>query len=228
MVLTPIPLEPDAIRLPREVQRFLRTAEQRVDRIQYRYHFPAFVSSDYPMAYAALVQIEGSGLLPGDRFCEWGSGLGVVSCLAAMLGFRSYGVEASGPLVRAARRLAADFDVPAEFARGNYLSGNGREELLAGREFAWLHTDGRCGHRALGAGVDEIDLVYVYPWPDEESLVEENFERRARTGALLLSYHGESGFRLRRKDEFAVRRRKKARTDREQTEESVPDHRKQS
>ncbi|MFO0844239.1 MAG: hypothetical protein U0797_17890 [Gemmataceae bacterium] len=139
------------------------------------------------------------GLAPGGRFCEWGSGLGVVCCLAAMAGFAASGVEARGRLVRASRRLAADFDLPAEFARGSYIPGGARAGLLAGREFAWLTRGGRCGHEALGAGPDEFDLVYAYPWPDEEGLVGDLFEGHARPGALLLTYHGERGMWLRRK-----------------------------
>jgi hypothetical protein len=43
-------------------------------------------------------------------------------------------------------------------------------------------------------------VVYAYPWPDEEGLVEELFEGHARPGALLMTYHGERGPWLRRKD----------------------------
>ena len=127
------------------------------------------------------------------------SGLGVVSCLAALAGFRASGVEARGRLVRGARQLAARFDLPAEFARGSFFPKEGSGRLLAGREFAWLSTGGRCGHEALGAGPEEFDLIYAYPWPDEEALVAETFEARASCGALLLTYHGEFGLRLRRK-----------------------------
>jgi hypothetical protein len=157
------------------------------------------VSSDFVLAYEALSYLESSALAPGDRFCEWGSGLGVVCCLAAMTGFRAFGVESKGRLVRAARRLAADFDLPAEFARGNFILKGAGSSLLAGREFSWLSTGGRCGHEVLGAAPDEFDLIYAYPWPDEECLVEELFERHARPGALLLTYHGECGLLLRRK-----------------------------
>jgi hypothetical protein len=73
--------------------------------------------------------------------------------------------------------------------------------LLAGREFAWLSTGGRCGHEALGITPDEFDSSYAYPWPDEERLLEDLFEARARPGALLLTYHGEQGLWLRRKGE---------------------------
>jgi hypothetical protein len=197
--LTTVPLESVAGRPPPDVARFLRAAFRRVEHIQKCHRFPAFVSSDFALAYEALRYLEASTLVPGDLFCEWGSGLGVVCCLAAMTGFRAFGVEANGWLVRAARRLAFDFDLPAEFARGNFIPRGVGDRLLAGREFAWLSTDGRCGHKALGITPDEFDLIYAYPWPDEEWLIEDLFEARARPGALLLTYHGEQGLWLRRK-----------------------------
>jgi hypothetical protein len=197
--LTTVPLEAVTRRPPPDVARFLRAAVRRVQHIQFRHRVPAFVSSDFALAYEALRHLEASTLVHGDRFCEWGSGLGVVCCLAAMTGFRAFGVEASGRLVRAARRLANDFDLPAEFARGNFIPKGAGDRLLAGREFAWLRRGGRCGHEALGLAPDEFDLIYAYPWPDEEGLVEDLFEARARGGALLLTYHGERGLWLRRK-----------------------------
>jgi hypothetical protein len=199
LALTTVPLEAVHVRPPPDVARFLRAAVRRVERIQLRHRLPAFVSSDFALAYEALRYLEASTLVPGDRFCEWGSGLGVVCCLAAMTGFRAFGVEASGRLVREARRLASYFDLPAEFARGNFIPKGAGGRLLAGREFAWLSTGGRCGHGALGIAPDEFDLIYAYPWPDEERLVEDLFEACARPGALLLTYHGERGLCLHRK-----------------------------
>jgi hypothetical protein len=157
------------------------------------------VNSDFGLAYAVLRQLEASKLAFGDRFCEWGSGLGVVTCLATLAGFHAWGFETRSRLVRGARQLAADFDLPAQFTCGNFIPTGARRELLAGRAFAWLRTDGRCGHEALGIGLDEFDVIYAYPWPDEEGLVEDLFEGYARPGALLMTYHEERGVWLRRK-----------------------------
>lgn len=199
MTLTNLPFEPVVRRHPPDVRRFLRAATLRIERFHGRCHVPAFVSSDFRLAYAALRLVMDSGLAPGDRFCEWGSGLGVVCGLAAMAGFDACGVEARRRLVHGARRLAAAFDLPAEFAHGSFVP-RGAGGLMAGREFAWLSTGGRCGHEALGVGPEEFDLIYAYPWPDEEGLVAAVFEATAKPGAVLLTYHGEHGMCLRRKD----------------------------
>jgi hypothetical protein len=197
--LITVPFEVAPSRPFPDVRRFLRAATRRAERFRFDFRVPAFVSSDFDLAYAALRQLEASKLALGERFCEWGSGLGVVTCLATLAGFQAWGLETEVQLVRAARQLAADFDLPAEFTCGSFMPAGVRRELLAGREFAWLSTGGRCGHEALGIGLDEFDVIYVYPWPDEEGLVEQLFEGHAKPGALLMTYHECGGLRLRRK-----------------------------
>jgi hypothetical protein len=176
---------------PADVGRFLREARRRIARFGRERHAPAFVPSDFGSVYAALGSLEESGLLEGRWFCEWGSGFGVVSCLAAMLGLDARGIEADGELVEAARRLAADFGLAAEFAHGNFVPEASDVELGGSPGLAWLSTGGRDGHKALGVGVEELDLIFAYPWPDEEGLVRALFERHARPGALLLTDHWE-------------------------------------
>src|SRR2546423_1671474 len=76
-------------------------------------------------AFGALQALAESALAPGGRFCEWGSGFGVVTCLAAMIGFDACGIEIEPDLVAAARRLAADFDLSAEFVCGSFVPRGG-------------------------------------------------------------------------------------------------------
>ena len=51
----------------------------------------------------------------------------------------------------------------------------------------------------LGLGPDEFDLVFAYPWPGEEEVVERLFERFAGDSALLLTFNGLEDLQLRRK-----------------------------
>lgn len=199
MPLVTVPFEFTASRPPPDVRRLLRVGAKRIEQFQAQFRVPAFVTSDYDLAYAALLQLEASGLATGDQFAEWGSGLGVVCCLAVKVGFLAHGFEAQARLVEASRRLAADFDLPAEFTCGSFIPLNAKRGLLAGQEFNWLSTGGRCGHDTLGIGIAEFDVVYAYPWPDEERLVEQLFEKEAKVGALLMTYDGERGISLRRK-----------------------------
>src|SRR5439155_259993 len=130
-------------------------AERRTEAVLQRHRVPAFVASDYASVYAALRLLTASDQVAGQWFCEWGSGLGVVSCLAAMLGFDAWGIEVEEELVEGARRLADDFTLPVEFARGSFIPAEAEKDLETAGEFAWLSTDGRSGYEALGLGVED-------------------------------------------------------------------------
>src|SRR5262245_46747263 len=95
--------------LPGDVRSFLREADRRIERFQLTSRIPAFVPSDFGASYGILKQLAGACLKPGRLFCEWGSGFGVVACLAAMLEFDAYGIEIEAELVDAAQQLADDF-----------------------------------------------------------------------------------------------------------------------
>jgi hypothetical protein len=196
MPLLDLPLASTTARPPADVRRFLREARRRASRFQRDGRAPAFVASDFGPVYGALCQVEGAGGLAGRWFCEWGSGLGVVSCLAATLGLDAWGIEAQPELVRGARRLAADFCLPAEFVRGSFIPAAAEAGLARGK-FAWLSRDGPPAYEAMGLGPEDFDLVFAYPWPDEEALIEGLFEGHARAGAMLLTFDADGALRLR-------------------------------
>ena len=51
----------------------------------------------------------------------------------------------------------------------------------------------------LGLEVHDFDVVFVFPWPNDEQLMTSLFESFAADGALLLTYNELDGVRLRRK-----------------------------
>ena len=51
----------------------------------------------------------------------------------------------------------------------------------------------------LGMDLSDMDLVFAYPWPGEEGLIEALFDAFAAEGALLLTYHGMNEMKLQRK-----------------------------
>jgi len=199
MPLVDLPLPDDVSAIPREVQAFLTEAERRIERFQRRSHLPGFVPSDYARTYLALASLEQSNLTAGNWFCEWGSGFGVTTCLAGMLGFEAWGIEIEEELVEAARRLAGDFDLAAEFVCGSFIPTGDDFPVANPESFAWLCTDTTRTGLELEIAPDDFDLIFSYPWPDEERITAALFDRHARGGALLLSYHEVGGLRLRRK-----------------------------
>ena len=122
----------------------------------------------------------------------------MVSCLAALLGFDAFGIEADGDLVEAAGRLAADFGLPVQFTCGNFLPAGAASRAAARGEFAWLAAGGPAGYDALGLDLEDFAVVYAYPWPDEERLMAAAFGRHSRPGAVLATYHSDEAVRLRR------------------------------
>jgi hypothetical protein len=185
--------------LPANVRALLCEATHRINRFQRAHRIPGFVPSDYQRAYQALRALTKGDLLAGDHFCEWGSGFGVVACLAAMLGFDACGIEIEGQLVDAAQQLADDFGLPVEFIRGSFIPQGGDPYPDTTEEFAWLTLEESTTHEELGMGPEDFDVIFAYPWPDEERLIEHLFELHAAVGAVLVTYHESGDFRLRRK-----------------------------
>jgi hypothetical protein len=101
-------------------------------------------------------------------------------------------------LVEAARRLADDFGLPVEFFRGSFIPRGASALARAGTGFSWLTTD-EGNPDELGLETDDFDVIFDYPWPDEEGLTATLFERYAAPGAVLVTYHGGEDFRVRKK-----------------------------
>ena len=192
--------------LPNDVVAFLREADLRVS--QFVKNSPlrvtGFVPSDFETVYPSLRAITEANLAPGTSLCEWGSGFGVVASLAAMLEFKVCGIEIERGLVDASRRLADDFRLPVEFVHGSFVPSGAAADVEkayadTSTEYFWLVTDADDVYDDLGLGPHDFDVVFAYPWPGEECLIEGLFEKYAAEEALLLTYNQYNSVRLRRK-----------------------------
>jgi len=192
--------------LPTDVAEFLEEADARLNHLvtETSNRPSGFVSSNATTVYQALRSIDQQNLSTGTTFCEWGSGLGVAAALATMLGFKSYGIEIEEPLVEAAQQLASDFDLPAQFVQGSFIPAGAEayaEQSYADNssEFLWVVTDADAAYEELGLEINDFDLVFAYPWPGDDSLLAELFDRYAAQEALLLTYDQFNSIQLRRK-----------------------------
>ncbi|HTK76815.1 MAG TPA: class I SAM-dependent methyltransferase [Gemmataceae bacterium] len=195
--------------VPGDVRAFLAEAERRIEHFQQSARVPAFVPSDFDRVYQTLKTVETTAIAPGRRVCEWGSGFGVVASLAAMLEFDAYGIEIEPELVDAARRLAHDFELPVEFVCGSFIPIGGENLVDAGSTFSWLTPDSGTAYEEIGLDADDFDIVFAYPWPDEEDVIWRLFERYASTGAVLITYHGSDDIRVQRKTQGRSRQHRR-------------------
>jgi hypothetical protein len=187
--------------LPANVTELLADARQQVLAIEEesRASIPAFVPSDFELVYRALVAIQSQHLATGQRLVEWGSGLGVVTCMAVWIGFDAVGIEVERRLVQMAEELATRHGIAAQFACGNFVPHGAQLRADHSGDTLWLSSEGPEGYRELELEPDDFDVVFAYPWPGEEQVIFDLFTDYAAVGALLLTYHGQDGVRLTRK-----------------------------
>lgn len=187
--------------IPAAAEELIVDAKARIEELEdkSRAAMPAFVPSDFEVAYRGLEAVHAANLATGRRFLEWGSGIGVVACLAAQLGFDAIGIEIEEPLVELADDLAAAHDIDAEFLCGSFVPHGTEVTVGTADDFAWLSTTGPVAYDDLDLEPNDFDLIFAYPWPGEEQIIFDLFANHAATGALLLTYHGIEGVRLQRK-----------------------------
>ncbi len=119
-----------------------------------------FVPCDYALAWRVLDSV------PRGRFCEWGSGFGIVTGLAEILGFEALGLEIHPALADASRQLLADVGLTSRIQTGDYFAD----------QFA-------------------ADSYFVYCWPGLMTATEERFLAIAPAEARLLICHGQDDIR---------------------------------
>lgn len=213
MPLEEIQLAVEKTAPPADVARLIQEADSRIDLFFERHKekpLRAFIPSNYLTTYQALAAVQAGGLAgPGLNFCEWGCGFGVVAGLAAMLGFRSCGVEREPSLAREASDLMEAFSLPVDIVEADfvplgfdfYMDCVGQTKQLIQSPVRYADTSWE--HR-LGLGMEDLDVVFVYPWPGEAQFISDLFEASASEGTLFLLYQGENDLTVYRKTSDAL------------------------
>jgi len=204
---------PLSIDLPSDVKAFIDEADRRCDAFydqKLNKRFPRYVPSEPAQVYAALRHVTEQGLPLGDTFIEWGSGFGVATGFASILGYEAYGIEIEEALVEKAEALLAVHRLDAEFLLISYIpDGFISYDALSGhdivRDDSFGHSiDGAPRYEGMDLDIEEVDLFFVYPWPGEQEMMLKLFDAVAGEGAILVAYYGDRDICLYRKldDEY--------------------------
>ena len=174
-----VPPEAGELPVPRFVDCFIRDAEDRAEEYGARPGNGLFFPGDYRYAFQILQWLlRTKAAAKGASFLEWGSGQGMVTILAALLGFDAAGVEIDEALVKESRELAGRYGVLARFEHGSYDPNTSGMKVFTAKKRA---------------------VVYVYPWPGEEPFFLRLFDETAPAGAHLLMCLGPEDIRVYRK-----------------------------
>lgn len=201
MTLRALSLPPESAPLPARVAAVLADGRQRLAAHFAHPDLPpghGAIPSDHELVVRCLgtLRRQEPGLV---RFLEWGSGLGIVAVAAALLGFDAHGIEWDEAMVQEAERLAARHGVRVPFVAGSFVPP-GSDRLLDRAELGTrtvLQSDD--AYDRLERDLDEFDVVFAYPWPEEEALYRGLFARHAADGAVLVLYGQLDGVRAFRK-----------------------------
>lgn len=104
--------------------------------------------------------------LPVGHICEWGSGIGVATGIARMLGHQATGIELNQELAASSRILLQEFDLDCRIYHGSYFD----LEINA-------------------------DYYFVYCWPGKMNQVQDHFAASTPANAKLLICHGAEDIR---------------------------------
>lgn len=178
---------------------------------------PRFVPSVPERVWAVLAEVTTRKLPPTRVFCEWGSGFGTATCLAALLGYEAYGLEIDAELVRLSRAIARRLGIRVQilctslFPKGYEASVGVDGAALVTPESVSDHHDNDedrepLRYDGMAIAIADIGVFFAYPWPEERALMQQLFEAVARAGALLVVYHTDTDIRVFRKVEGEVER----------------------
>ena len=124
-----------------------------------------------------------------------GLATGVITIMADMLGFESYGIELDKSLVDVGRELARRWGSNARFAAGSFipLGWEWRNSDGVGRH----GTIGRgpSGYLELGCSLSDFDVVYGFPWMGEEPMMLDLMSCYGREDARLVLHTTQNGTR---------------------------------
>jgi hypothetical protein len=210
MALEAIALEGPEARVSDHVARLIATCSRGWEQFFVDHdddQAPRFVPSVPERVWAVLEEVTRRQLPPTRVFCEWGSGFGTATCLAALLGYEAYGLEIDAELVQRSRAIARRLRIPVtllctSFVPAGYAAAAGSDGVaVVTPASVSTHHDtaevrGALRYAGMASAIADIGLFFAYPWPEERALMRQLFEAVARVGALLVVYHTDTDIRV--------------------------------
>jgi hypothetical protein len=220
MAIEAIAMEGPEARVSDHVARLIATCSRGWERFfadHDDHHAPRFVPSVPERVWAVLAEVTTRKLPPTRVFCEWGSGFGTATCLAALLGYEAYGLEIDEELVWFSRAIARRLGIPVTilctslFPAGYEAYAGGDGTTVVTPVSVSDHPDTAEAREPLrydgmAIAIADIGLFFAYPWPEERELMQDLFDAVARAGAILVVYHTDTDIRVFRKVEGEVER----------------------
>lgn len=141
---------------------------------------PGFVSSNGLIAWAFLQSAAAHVQTKTPTFCEWGSGIGIVTSMAKCRGWTATGIEIEPRLIDTARTLASSHGIDVAFHQCSY-----KPDSLFDHDSSVGNFD-----TGLGFSLFDFDVIYAYLWPAESLAVTTAIAQHARDGTIFLRYGG--------------------------------------
>ena len=215
MGLEKLNLQADEVSMPTAIRQLIESAWDEIHRFTDQHRrdpVKGFHPSDFEDAYNWLALIRRQ--FPEDqvpRLCEWGSGIGAISVLAERLGFKAVAIESDHELFESGLKWLESVGSKIESIRGSFVPVAFAEQLkremkkglldVANTESdsMWLDLEAKSVFEEGELQPDDFEVIYAYPWPNEEAFLFRLFELVAKPSTLLLTFHGAADFRLHRK-----------------------------
>lgn len=188
--------------IPDNVAGMLAQADEMLQSYWDQFHrkpIEQYVACDFRDVWRALSAVTQMGIAPGNTFCEWGCGFGVVTAMASLLDWDAIGIEAEPFLVDQAKKLLRKTGIPAEIVCGNFLPDGADQLARTQDDHASLFHQVPSAYRQIDLQCDDFALVFAYPWPGEHEYLQQVFQEYAGDQSLLLMFLGPYEIELFRK-----------------------------
>lgn len=157
-----------------------------------RQGYHTYVHADWAAIVAPLRRLKP---LAGT-FLECGSGLGVITILADLLGYDAYGIELDPWLYAQGCELARTHGSAATLAAGSFVPEAARDDLEHDSGEFLTVREGEPAYAELGMDLRDFDVVYAFPWPGEEQRFLDLVRRHGRKDTFLVLYGAADGYQI--------------------------------